>query len=246
MHPRNYLRVLVGITLAVILSGCNSFFPSATPTPLPTPTATASPPPTITASSTATVTITPLPTATPTITPTPEPWGCWNPPDDYTRLEVNGWVINARTLAMLEHAKELYGGPIDITNTAITQGSYHDNGSLSFGTHLGGGAVDLSVIKLPEWVVLWDEIEPLIRALRAAGFAAWLRGYGEVYEDSPIHIHAIAIGDAELSQAAIEQLSGPDGYFRGFNGLPGKQALDAHGGPVICQWMIEMGYGDLK
>ena len=70
---------------------------------------------------------------------------------------------------------------------------------LSFGTHLGGGAVDLSVIQHPEWVVLWDEVDPLIRALRVSGFAAWLRDYGEIYPDSPIHIHAIAIGDAELS-----------------------------------------------
>lgn len=231
-------QIIPILLLSILLSGCGSFFPSLTPTPQPTPTASLTP--------TSTATPTPLPTATPTITPTPEPWGCWKPPEDYTRSEVNGWVLNARTLAMLQHAAELYRGPIDITGKAITQGSYHDNGSLSFGTHLGGGAVDLSVIQLPEWVVLWDEVEPLIRALRAAGFAAWLRGYGEVYEDSPIHIHAIAIGDAELSQAAIEQLSGPDGYFRGLDGLPGKQAPDKHGGPVICQWMIELGYADLR
>jgi hypothetical protein len=57
--------------------------------------------------------------------------------------------------------------------------------------------------------------EPLIRAMRASGFAAWLRDYGEVYPESPVHIHAIAIGDAELSPAAVEQLTGPNGYFRG-------------------------------
>jgi hypothetical protein len=161
-------------------------------------------------------------------------------------MEVNGWTINARTYAMLQHAAEIYDGPIDITDRAITQGSYHDNGELSFGTHLGGGAVDLSVIKHPEWVVLWDEVEPLIRALRASGFAAWLRDYGEIYPDSPVHIHAIAIGDAELSPAAVEQLTGPSSYFRGFTGLPNKQEPDRHGGPVLCQWMIEMGYGDLR
>jgi hypothetical protein len=41
------------------------------------------------------------------------------------------------------YAAELYGGEIEISGYAITQGSYHDNGVLSFGTHLGGGAVDL-------------------------------------------------------------------------------------------------------
>jgi len=34
------------------------------------------------------------------------------------------------------------------------------------------------------------------------------------------HIHAIAIGDQELSAAANEQLVGESGYFRGYDGLP--------------------------
>ena len=64
--------------------------------------------------------------------------------------------------------------------------------------------------------------------------------------NSPVHIHAIAIGDAELSQAAIDQLIGPNGYFRSFTGFPDTQEPDRHGGPVLCQWMIDMGYGDLR
>lgn len=193
---------------------------------------------------TPTITLTPLPTST------PEPLGCQKPPDDYTRIEVNGWTINARTLAMLTHAQELYGGEIEITGYAITQGSYHDNGSASFGTHLGGGAVDLSVLRHGTYTVLWDDIEPLLHALRVAGFAAWLREYGELYADSPIHIHAIGIGDRELSPAAQEQLTGEAGYFRGFNGLPvemyGPPTPDRYGGPILCQWMIELGYQDLR
>jgi hypothetical protein len=192
----------------------------------------------------------PLQTETPVFTaiatPTLEPVGCQRPPDDYTHIEVNGWILNQRTYAMLQHTAELYTGKIDIANTAITQGSYHDNGSASFGTHLGGGAVDLSVIELPSWKVMYDEIEPLIHALRVAGFAAWLRDFDEVYDGSPIHIHAIAIGDAELSRPAIDQLTGPNGYFRGFTGFPWKQEPDRHGGPILCQWMIDMGYGDWR
>ena len=234
------VRIVFIFIICFLLISCGAFFPAPTPTPLPTPTETPAP------TAKATFTLSPSPTEAPTLTPTPEPSGCWKPPEDYTRMEVNGWTINARTYAMLQHAAELYGGPIDITHKAITQGSYHDNGELSFGTHLGGGAVDLSVIQLPEWVVLWDEVDLLIRALRASGFAAWLRNYGEVYPESPVHIHANAIGDAELSQAAIDQLTGPNGYFRGFTGLPNKQEPDRHGGPVLCQWMIDMGYGDLR
>lgn len=151
---------------------------------------------------------------------------------------------------MLAHAQELYGGELEITGHAITQGSYHDNGAASFGTHLGGGAVDLSVLRHGTYTVLWDDVEPLLYALRAAGFAAWLREYGELYADSPIHIHAIAIGDQELSVAANDQLTGVAGYFRGYNGLPvpvGESPTpDRYGGPIVCQWMIELGYRDLR
>jgi hypothetical protein len=64
-----------------------------------------------------------------------------------------------------------------------------------------------------------------------------------------MHIHAIAIGDRELSQAAEDQLSGPYGYFRGYDGLPqenGVPVADKHGGPIICTWMEELGYYDLR
>lgn len=189
-------------------------------------------------------------TMIPTITSTPEPTGCQKPPDDYTRIKVNGWTLNQRTLSMLAHAQELYSGEIDLPGHAITQGSYHDNGAASFGTHLGGGAVDLSVLRRGTYTVLWDDIPAVIHALRVAGFAAWLREYGELYANSPIHIHAIAIGDQELSSAAQDQLTGPAGYFRGYMGLPietyGPPTPDRYGGPILCQWMIDLGYRDLR
>ena len=151
---------------------------------------------------------------------------------------------------MLQHAQLLYGGEIELAGYAITQGSYTEDESASFGTHAGGGAVDLSVLRRGTYTVLWDDIPLVLQALRAAGFAAWLREYGELYSDSPIHIHAIAIGDAELSPAAQDQLTGEAGYFRGFSGLPvatyGGPTLDRYGGPVLCQWMIDLGYRDLR
>lgn len=232
------------ILLTVLLASCSSqsaipaastpsAIPSKTPVP-PTPTATVVPSPTWTA----------LPSST------PEPPGCQQPSDDYTRVEVNGSILNQRTLAMLMHAQELYGGEIQLTGYAVTQGSYSIGVSASFGTHDGGGAVDLSVLQQGTYTVLWDDIGPALNALRAAGFAAWLREYGELYADSPIHIHAIAIGDAELSPAAQEQLTGPAGYFRGYSGLPfpdgGAPTLDRYGGPVLCQWMVDLGYYDMR
>jgi hypothetical protein len=234
--------------LSLLLTGCLSLVPfTATVTPTPSATATWTPlPPTLTATPSQTPTITPIPSPT----STPEPVGCQKPPEDYTRLEINGWTINQRTFAMLAHAQELYGGELELTGHALTQGSYHDNGSYSFGTHLGGGAVDLSVMRYGTYTVLWDDVEPLIRALRAAGFAAWFRDYGEVYKDSAYHIHAIAIGDRELSREAENQLTGPAGYFHGYSGLPFPQGKsptpDRYGGPIICQWMIDLGYRDLR
>jgi len=195
------------------------------------------------------VALTATPARTRSPTPALEPAGCKKPAGDYALVDVNGWALNRRTYSMLAYAAELYGGEIEITGYAITQGSYHDNGAASFGTHLGGGAVDLSVMRTGTWTVLYDDIEPLVHALRLAGFAAWFRDFDELYPGSAVHIHAVAIGDEQLSQAASEQLTGAYGYFRGYSGVPqanGVPVADRHGGPVICQWMREMGYSDLR
>ena len=218
--------------------------PSITPTRFPTQvTPTSTPLPTLTPTSAIRV------TPTRTITPTSQTDLCRLPPDDYTILVVNGVLLNRRTYAMLEHAAEIYTGEIDITNDAITQGSYTNAVSASFGTHSGGGAVDLSVMRAGTFTILWEEIPPLIRALRLAGFAAWLRDLDELFPGSPIHIHAIAIGDRHLSPAARKQLTGPYGYFHSLSGLPpnfGGPSPDRFGGPVLCQWMVDMGYSDLR
>jgi hypothetical protein len=188
----------------------------------------------------------PSPTASPTAQPTnTEPAGCREPSADYTLITINDHQLNQRTYDMLVYAQSLYDGPIDITDQAITQGSYTNAVEASFGTHAGGGAVDLSVIDPNDFSVLYDEIDPLIQALRQAGFAAWFRDFNDLYEGSPVHIHAIAIGDRELSLAAREQLAGPFGYFWGYDGLPQDDKVpqrDPHGGPILCEWMVEMGY----
>jgi hypothetical protein len=179
---------------------------------------------------------------------TPEPVGCKEPLSDYKIVTVNGYLLNQRTLDMLKYAATLYHGEIDIAMDAITQGSFHDNGAASFGTHLGGGAIDLSVMRPGTYTILYDDIEPLIQALRTAGFAAWLRKSNEIYPGSAIHIHAIAVGDKQLSEPAVQQLIGATGYFRGGTGLPestSKPSPDRHGGPIICNWMINLGYKDM-
>lgn len=169
--------------------------------------------------------------------------GCLPPPDDYARQTVRGGILNGRTLAMLDQAQRLYtarGGTVQFRQS-ITQGSY-TGGALaaSFGTHDGGGAVDLRITRLADGRVHYADVGRMIEALRAAGFAAWLRETDQLYAGSPIHIHAIAIGDAELSPAAREQVYGERGYLAGWDGLPpewGGPAPDPHGGPVTCGWM---------
>jgi hypothetical protein len=237
------LILLLGRALPQAVSVAQTPTPTAsttatlTPSPFPTPTNTATPSPT--------PTLTPLPTETATPTPS-EPQGCLEPPDDYTLVTVYGYTLNARTYAMLLHAAEVYGGPLDIAETAITQGSYSPGVSASFGTHDGGGTVDLSVMYPGTWDVAYDEIEAVLHALRVAGFAAWLRDFNELYEGSPIHIHAVAIGDTQLTEAAQRQVYNPEeGYFYGMSGLPegyGGPSPDRYGGPVICDWMVDEGW----
>ncbi len=150
---------------------------------------------------------------------------------------------------MLQLAQALYQGRGDPLH--ITQGSYVDNVPESFGTHAGGGAVDISVrVKSePASLLSEHEITELVMALRQAGFAAWARLPGDLDALNGVHIHAIAVGDRELSAAARRQLDGPEGYFRGLDGVPpehGGPQPDRYGGPVLCNWMRALGYQDLR
>lgn len=221
--------------------------PPTTPT-TPTAASTATQTPTsTTAPITTPTTLTSAPTAMLTPAAHTDPDGpspaCRKPEEDYTRTTINGEAVNRRTEAMLATADEIYDGPADLFR--VVQGSYTDAVEGSFGTHDGGGAVDLSIRDPANPNErLFDEVPALIEALRLAGFAAWYRDWHSVYDGSVPHIHAIAIGDAELSEAAALQLTGPAGYFRGMDGLPlDPPQKDGHGGPVVCGWMVEAGYG---
>jgi hypothetical protein len=65
-----------------------------------------------------------------------------------------------------------------------------------------------------------EEAAELVHVLRLAGFAAWLRMPNDLNPPTTLHIHAVAVGDRELSTAARRQLDGPEGYFRGLDGIP--------------------------
>ncbi len=246
MKSQKFLGALVTVVfLLFTLPGCKTNLPPAGNETLPVspqPETTATlPAPTQTDAPTAS----PSPTSSPTPYPYFEPAGCLAPVEDYSLVEVEGWYLNQRTLIMLKHASELFNGNPQYLLSLITQGSYHDNGAASWGTHLGGGAVDLSVMLPGTYTIAASELSRMVRSLRAAGFAAFYRDADELFSGSSMHIHAIAVGDAELSEPAQAQLTNREGYFFGFNGIPvdfGEPIIDRHGGPVVCNWMINSGY----
>ncbi|HEX8682643.1 MAG TPA: hypothetical protein VF707_10050 [Ardenticatenaceae bacterium] len=147
---------------------------------------------------------------------------------------------------MLDNAQLLYGGRGSMY--LLIQGSYAPGLGASFGTHDGGGVVDIWTVDPDDTDQLLEDIPQMVAALRQSGFAAWYRPADMLYIGMKHHIHAVAVGDAELSSAAMAQLTGEHGYFRGRNGLPEVEFAgpDPHGGPILCPWMSELGYNDLR
>jgi len=106
-----------------------------------------------------------------------------------------------------------------------TQGSF-SSVPASAKTHMGSGAIDLSVRGLGE-----SSINSIVKVMRQVGFAAWHRLPSE--GPWPAHIHAIAVNAPELHPQAASQVAS---LRRGRNGLA-NNGLDRHrnmGLPVIA------------
>ncbi|MGC4768213.1 peptidoglycan-binding domain-containing protein [Micromonospora sp. DT44] len=128
----------------------------------------------------------------------------------------DGYVVNARTQAMLAEAQRLLGQTL-----VLEQGSYNPGGDpTSAGTHDGGGVVDIAVTGMTA-----TRRTAVVRALRRVGFAAWVRDPSQ--GDWPWHIHAAAISDTDLSSQAQHQTGD---YHLGMNGLANRGPDD---GPQI-------------
>lgn len=141
------------------------------------------------------------------------------------RVTVDGKTLNKRTADMLHRAEQRLG-----RNLTLLQGSYNSGVGASAGTHDRGGAIDVSVSGLGP-----EAKKEIVYQLRKVGFAAWYRtpAQGPWVE----HIHAIAIGDPELSTGARAQVYQ---YYDRRNGL-------ANGGPddgprldPIPRWPIKL------
>src|SRR5262245_55872373 len=139
----------------------------------------------------------------------------------YDRSSERGVLLNLRTLEMLEVAEMHWlrsFAPIP-----LSQGSYSTSVGQSAGTHDGGGALDVRVRDMTG-----SQKDAVVWALRKIGFAAWHRLPSQ--GDWPEHIHAIAIGDRELSPAAKQQVVD---YRNGLNGLKNKGPDDGPDIPII-------------
>ena len=132
--------------------------------------------------------------------------------DPYDLTEIDGHTVDYLTAAALDAAKNEFGADL-----SIMQGSHNASGvAASGGTHDGGGVIDVSVPN-GDWA-------GAVAALRKIGFAAWVRnvpGYGQA--GSGAHIHAVLIGDKELSPQAQTQVQS---YFNNDDGLTGSRADD--------------------
>ncbi|MQY05878.1 peptidoglycan-binding protein [Actinomadura macrotermitis] len=132
------------------------------------------------------------------------------------RVPAGGVVIDTRTRSMLAEAKRLFGRDL-----VLDQGSYNPGGDpTSAGTHDGGGVVDVSVKGMNAATRV-----AAARALRRAGFAAWVRSPRQ--GAWPWHIHAVAISDTDLSTQAQHQVGD---YYLGQNGLADRGPDD---GPKV-------------
>ncbi|MEM6533664.1 MAG: hypothetical protein AAF654_13645 [Myxococcota bacterium] len=140
------------------------------------------------------------------------------PKPDYRKIQRDEVVLNRRTVEMLSAAKRLLGEDMRLS---VLRGSYlkdHD----SEHPHQGGGVVDLNI--RPS-----SEVNTAVEILRATGFAAWYRARGDRH-----HIHAVAIGDRDLSAGAQWQVQS---FFEGRDGRTrGEEDPHGHRNTEVPEW----------
>ena len=132
----------------------------------------------------------------------------------YAKVQFRGVTLDQRTKSALLFAERHYtdAAPRKRSPWRLGQGSYSD-GSMSGGTHLGGGVVDIMFAGLNA-----KQRKATVRWLRKAGFAAWARE-GAAWGTNNDHCHAVLLGHRNLSPAAKQQT---DAYRAGRDGLAGN------------------------
>ena len=160
-----------------------------------------------------------------------------NKSDPYKRVAFRGVTLDERTKSALLWAERRYikVAPKKRKPWRLGQGSY-SAGSLSAGTHAGGGAVDIMFAGMPK-----KQQRATVRWLRRAGFAAWMR-VGGTWSPGNEHAHAILRGHRTASPEAKAQVvaydDGRDGLVTGYRDTfwrPRKPRRWSHkqGRPII-------------
>lgn len=132
-----------------------------------------------------------------------------NTSDPYSRVTWRGHRFDNRTVSAIKWAEKNWQAvaPKKRPPWRIGQGSYSD-GSLSAGTHNGGGAVDIMFSGLTV-----KQRRSAVRWLRRAGFAAWGRtGSGWVGNE---HVHGILRAHNTASWQAEQQVVAYDNHRNG-------------------------------
>ena len=131
--------------------------------------------------------------------------------DPWAKVSLDGKTVDNFTAAALQSASTEAG-----TDWHVLQGSFSTDVAASGSTHAGGGVIDVAPTNVD-----WDGA---VTALRKIGFAAWIRNVpGHGHAGSGEHIHAVLMGDKQMSdQAAIQVQS----YLNDDNGLAGSTPDD--------------------
>jgi hypothetical protein len=126
----------------------------------------------------------------------------WGAPYEKVRWRQKTWDYRTKA-AVMEAEKRLK------KTVMIYQGSYNGGVSASGGTHDGGGAIDC-------WVYNVDP-NTVTRVFRNIGWADWWRKASQgPWND---HQHGILRGHKTASISAKDQVTGPNGYDNGGDGL---------------------------
>lgn len=136
-----------------------------------------------------------------------------NKSDPYRKVWWRGQQFDERTKSALVWAEKQYLSRGKARAPwRFGQGSY-SNGSMSAGTHSGGGAVDIMFAGVSA-----KQRKATVKWLRRAGFAAWARE-GSAWGTNNDHAHGVLLGHRTASAGAKQQM---DSYRDGRDGLAGN------------------------
>ena len=127
------------------------------------------------------------------------------------RVNFDGHIVTVRTRDALYYAQRIWRERgKHVKKIRLAQGSFSNSVGASAGTHDGDAVVDIRTTGVG---LTAGETTSLLRALRDAGFAAWIRDHRD---GMPPHIHACLIADPEMAPGAKAQCVD---YDKGLNGL---------------------------